>query len=192
MKHSIGMSQRKVAFFIAIALCAGSPSFAFAAAMSAPATSTSAASPADARVSVTYVNPEKFSEATEFHQQDGYNESRYLEPLKAFLIKRAAKMLPAGDRLEVTITDIKLAGSYEPWHGPNFRYVRFMRDVYPPRIDLQFTLTGSDGQVLREGSRKLRNLGYLQSGLTRLNDTDPLRYDKGLLDSWLRRGPDKL
>ncbi|HWU76514.1 MAG TPA: DUF3016 domain-containing protein [Rhodanobacter sp.] len=189
MKRSIGMSQRNIAFQIAIALCAGSPLFSLATAMPAAATATS---PADARVSVTYVNPEKFSEATEFNQQDSYNGSRYLESLKAFLIKRAAKMLPAGDRLEVTITDIKLAGAYEPWHGPNFRYVRFMKDVYPPRIDLQFKLVGSDGQVLREGSRKLRNLGYLQSGLTRPNDTDPLRYDKGLLDSWLRRGPDKL
>lgn len=192
MKHDIGMSRQKFAFFIAIACCAGSPLFALAAATPAAATAASTTSPADARVSVTYVNPEKFSEATEFRQQDSYNGSNYLEPLKAFLIKHAAKMLPAGDRLEVTITDIKLAGAYEPWHGPNFRYVRFMKDVYPPRIDLQFKLIGSDGQVLREGSRKLRNLGYLQNGLTRLNDTDPLRYDKGLLDSWLRRGPDKL
>ncbi|MEO9078038.1 MAG: DUF3016 domain-containing protein [Rhodanobacter sp.] len=192
MKHSIGMSGRKVAFFIAIALCAGSPLFAFAASTPAPTTATNASSPIDARVSVSYVNPEKFSEATEFRQQDSYNDSNYLESLKAFLVKRAAKILPAGDRLEVTITDIKLAGAFEPWHGPNFRYVRFMKDVYPPRIDLQFKLIGSDGQIVREGSRKLRNLGYLHSGLTLLNDTDPLRYDKGLLDRWLRRGPDKL
>ena len=192
MKHRIGMSQRRIAFSIATAVCAGSPLFALAAATPASTNAASATSPADAPISVTYVNPEKFSEATEFHQQDSYNDSNYLESLKTFLIKRAAKMLPAGARLEVTITDIKLAGAFEPWHGPDFRYVRFMKDVYPPRIDLQFKLIGSDGQVLREGSRKLRNLGYLQSGLTRPNDTDPLRYDKGLLDSWLRRGPGKL
>lgn len=192
MKHSIGMSQRKIAFFIATALCAGSPLLALAAATPASATSATATSPVQARVSVTYVNPEKFSEATEFHEQDSYGGSNYLASLKTYLIKRGAKVLPAGDQLEVTITDIKLAGAFEPWHGPNFRYVRFMKDVYPPRIDLQFKLIGSDGQILREGTRKLRNLGYLQSGLTRPNDTDPLRYDKGLLDRWLRRGPDKL
>jgi hypothetical protein len=103
------------------------------------------------------------------------------------LIKRATTLLPAGDRLEVSITDIKLAGGYEPWHGPQLRYVRFMKDVYPPRIDLDFKLTDSNGKVVREGSRKLRDLGYLQNGAARVGNTDPLRYDKALIDSWLRR-----
>ena len=69
---------------------------------------------------------------------------------------------------------------------------RIIRDIYPPRMDLSFKLIGSNGEVLREGSRKLRNLGYLQSGMMRPTDTDPLRYDKALIDSWLRRGPENL
>jgi hypothetical protein len=186
-----------VGFFSLLALAA----FAMAAAGAAPVMATAAATPpatdsdapaTDARVSVTYANPENFSEVREFGQQDRFNDSNYLKPLKAHLIKRAEKMLPAGDRLEVTITDIKLAGGYEPWHGPNLMHVRFMKDIYPPRIDLTFRLIGSNGTVLREGSRKLRKVGYLQSGLARPGDTDPLRYDKGLLDSWLRKGPANL
>jgi hypothetical protein len=67
-----------------------------------------------------------------------------------------------------------------------------MKDIYPPRIDLTFKLIDSDGNVLREGPRKLRNLSYLYSGVATPGNTDPLRYDKALLDSWLRRGPDEL
>lgn len=192
MKRMTGMNRCNLVAFVAIAIgVAGMAPPLVAGAPTSPALATDTAA-AEARIAVTYVNPEKFSEVRQFGQQDRFNGTNYLEPLKAHLIKRAARMLPPGDRLEVSITDIKLAGGYEPWHGPNLMYVRFMKDIYPPRIDLSFKLIGSNGEVLREGSRKLRNLGYLQSGLTRASDTDPLRYDKALIDSWLRRGPENL
>lgn len=144
------------------------------------------------RVTVTYANPQNFSENREFGAQDRYQGTDYLRVLQAHLIKRATAMLPPGARLEVTITDLKLAGAYEPWRGPRMYYVRIMRDTYPPRIELTFKLIGADGSVLREGSRTLRNLGYLHSAPAAPSNTDPLRYDKALLDSWLRRGPEGL
>ncbi|CAM5391261.1 DUF3016 domain-containing protein [Rhodanobacter lindaniclasticus] len=84
----------------------------------------------------------------------GSDGTNYLEPLKTYLIERATKMLPAGDRLEVSITDMKLAGGYEPWHGAQLMHVRFMRSITPLRTDINFKLIGSNGEVLREGSRK--------------------------------------
>ena len=93
---------------------------------------------------------------------------------------------PDGQQLAVTITDIKRAGDYEPWHGLQMQDVRFMRDIYPPRVSLQFTLTDAQGQVIDQGERKLVDSSYLYGG-TRLSDTDPLRYEKRLLDDWLRR-----
>ena len=192
MKRMNALNRRSIVALVAIAVGAAGLAPAMAAAPAATPAPMSATPVAQATVTVTYVDPEKFSEAREYGQQDRYNDADYLKVLKSHLIKRATKMLPPGDRLDVTITDIKLAGGFEPWHGPNFRNVRFMKDVYPPRIDLTFKLIGSNGKVLREGSRKLRNLGYLQSGLTLPGNSDPLRYDKGLLDSWLRKGPEKL
>ena len=192
MKRTTGLNRRSTIVLLAVALGAGGLGTSLATAAAAEQATAATTPASEARVTVTYTNPENFSEVREFGQQDRFNGSDYLKPLKAYLIKRAEQMLPPGDRLEVSITDIKLAGAYEPWRGPDLMHVRFMKDVYPPRIDLTFKLLGSDGTVLKEGSRKLRNLGYLQSGLARPGDTDPLRYDKGLLDSWLRRGPTKL
>ena len=192
MKRKTGLNRRSIVALVAISVWTAGLAPALATAPAATQAPTSTASVADARVSVNYVNPENFSEARAFGQQDRYNDANYLESLKSHLIKRATRMLPPGDRLEVTISDIKLAGGYEPWHGPNFRYVRFMKDAYPPRIDLTFQLVDGNGKLRREGSRKLRNLGYLQSGPTMPTDTDPLRYDKALIDGWLRRGPEKL
>ncbi len=149
------------------------------------------ATPADStdqRVHVTYAEPQNFSENRSYGYQDHYNGVHYLEPLRAYLIKRAAPLLAAGQRLDVTITDIQLAGGYEPWQGPSWSHVRIMSNRYPPRIDLSFRWIGSDGKVLREGSRKLFNLAYLDSGTAMIGSSDPLRYDKALIDRWLRRG----
>lgn len=182
MNRMAGISPYLTATCAVIALWAGGLASTRAAAVpdSAP------------RVTVAYANPQDFSENREFGAQNRYRGTDYLQILQAHLVKRATPMLPPGARLEVTITDIKLAGAYEPWHGPRMYYVRIMKDTYPPRIDLIFKLIDADGTVSRQGSRTLRNLGYLHSGLATSGNTDPLRYDKALLDSWLRRGPEGL
>jgi len=99
-------------------------------------------------------------------------------------IINAERVLPPGDRLDVTITDIKLAGAYEPWRGSRYDDVRIVKDIYPPRIDLKFVLSGADGRVIAEGERKLRDPGFLTRTIA--NTSDPLRYEKRLLDEWLR------
>lgn len=192
MKSSTGTRLCNLLALAAIACGVGGPGPALATNAPASEPAASDAAVAGKRVSVTYANPEEFSEVRQFGHQDRFTGTEYLEPLKAHLIMRATRMLPPGDRLEVTITDIKLAGGFEPWHGPNLMYVRIMKDIYPPLIDLTFRWIDSNGKVLREGSRKLRNLGYLQSGVAQPSDSDPLRYDKALIDTWLRRGLEDL
>ena len=172
---------RRCVFAVLLALTPLLPGGVAAAAM--PATA-----PAGERVHVTYAEPQNFSESRSYGYQDRYNGVHYLQPLRAYLVKRAAPMLATGQRLDVTITDIQLAGGYEPWQGQSWSHVRIMSNRYPPRIDLTFRWIGSDGKLLREGSRKLFNLGYLDSGSAMIGSSDPLRYDKALIDHWLRRG----
>jgi hypothetical protein len=87
-------------------------------------------------------------------------------------------------RLEVHFTDVQRAGSFEPWRGPQAADVRIVRDIYPPRIDLRFGLLDADGKLLREGSRQLRDATFMMR--PDLYPNDPLRYEKTLLDDWLR------
>src|SRR3546814_9462255 len=61
-----------------------------------------------------------------------------------------------------------------------------MRDIYPPRITLDFKLVGADGNVLAQGTRELSDIAYLQRG-SPLADSDQLRYEKRLIDDWLRK-----
>lgn len=142
-----------------------------------------------AAVSVHYLDPHAFTESRDSGFWHQYDHGDYLQRLQQFVIRRATPMLAPGEHLAITFTNIKLAGDYEPWLGPRWANVRFMRDRYPPRFDLNFKLTSADGQVIREGTRKLVDYSYLYNTPSAFGDTDSLRYDKALLSRWLRRGP---
>ena len=142
--------------------------------------------PAEGPVSIDWTDPAQFSDIRYSGNRWEAKRGNWVEQLAQHLRKSALKRLPPGESLQVTITDIKRAGDYEPWHGLQMQDVRFMRDIYPPRVSLQFTLTDAQGQVIDQGERKLVDSSYLYGG-TRLSDTDPLRYEKRLLDDWLRR-----
>ena len=183
MKRMAGSNRGIIAILAALALWLGSIAPLWAA----------AATPAESSVSVTYVNPEQFTENRLYGRQDRFNRIDYLAQLKAYLIKQGQAVLKPGQSLHVNITDIQLAGAYEAWRGPRWDYVRIMRDIYSPRIDLDFRLVDQDGNVLREGKRVLRDPGYLYSGAgLPATEGAPLYYDKALLRRWLIRGPDKL
>lgn len=141
--------------------------------------------PADGPVAVQWTDPTQFSEIRYSANRREARRGDWVEDLAEYLRRKADKRLPQGDRLEVTITDIERAGDYEPWRGFQLDTIRYMRDIYPPRITLDFKLVGADGSVRAQGTRKLTDMSYLQRS-TPVGNTDPLRYEKRLIDDWLR------
>lgn len=142
--------------------------------------------PGDGPVQVQWTDPAQFSDIRQSRNRWQAERGDWVRQLAEYLQKQALRQLSDGQHLAVTITDIKRAGDYEPWHGPSANDVRIIRDIYPPRIDLDFTLTDASGQVLDQGQRKLVDTGFLFSNLG-LPTSDPLRYEKRLLDDWLRK-----
>lgn len=109
-----------------------------------------------------------------------------LETLKEHIEKRAKDLVPAGHKLTVTLTEVDLAGDFEPWRsGQGMDDVRIVKDIYPPRIDLEFKLTDAAGAVAKEGKRELRDLAFMMK--LSIDRNDPNRHEKELLNDWLRR-----
>ncbi len=142
--------------------------------------------PEQGPVSVRWTDPAQFSELRFSGNPTEARRGNWVVELAEHLRASAAARLPAGERLEVTITDIKRAGEYEPGHGIQFNDVRVIRDLYPPRMTLTFTRTGADGAVLAEGERTLTDPGFLINA-SAVNSSDPLRFEKQMIDQWLRR-----
>lgn len=152
----------------------------------------STAAAAASSVSVRYDHPENFTETKEVRAfAPSRADSGYLKTLKTYIEKRASTELEQGQALDIVVTDIDRAGSYVPSMG-SLSPVRVVKEVYPPRISLHFRLLDSNGQVLREGDRKLTNLGFMHDSPGGFSNTDPLRYEKGTIDLWLARGAAKL
>lgn len=137
-------------------------------------------------VEVSWTDPSQFSDIRYSGNRAAAQRGNWVSQLAEYLRDRAGKRLQPGERLDVRITDIKRAGNYEPWRGIAFNDVRVVKDIYPPRLELQFKRIGSDGRVIAQGERKLTDPGFMM-GSTNALDSDPLRYEKHMIDRWLLR-----
>ncbi|SDR92943.1 Protein of unknown function [Opitutus sp. GAS368] len=158
---------------------------AFLGLVAAGAASAASADKPAAPIEVTFIAPEKFTDVKDDAMGTDRGRDAVLGELKEHLVTQAAKYMVPGQQLEIKVTDVDLAGDFEPWRGPNFNDIRIVKDIYPPRVDLEFRLLGADGKVVSEGKRQLRNPDYL---LTVARPTaDRLRYEKEMLSDWLRQ-----
>ena len=148
---------------------------------------TASASQADKtakRVEVIFDHPEKFADVKGDFMNSSSGQEYMLGQIREFLESRGAELLPAGQKLTITFTDIDLAGDYEPWHTGSMREVRVIKAIYPPRFVFSYLLTGAAGVVLKEDKVNLSDISFM-SRMT-IDRNDPLRFEKGILDDWIR------
>ena len=133
-------------------------------------------------VSVTFVEPEKFTDVRRTEWE--HNSHGLLAALAKFMQETGERALPPEMQLSIKVTDVKLAGDFEPWLGVPFNQTRIIKIIYPPRIVLEFRLIDDNGRVIKEGKRELTDVDY-QRRDTSLRE-DYLRYEKDLLRDWIR------
>lgn len=142
--------------------------------------------PASGPVSVAWEDPATFSELRTSGNRFAASRGDWLLQLATYMRTQADKYLPDGHTLQLTIVDIQRAGQYEPWLRPEMQDARIIRNVYPPRMTVSFRELDAAGNVVNQGERKLTDLAFLMNSPP-INNTDPLRYEKRMLDTWLRR-----
>ncbi len=134
-------------------------------------------------VSVTFHESEKFTDVRSSFS--GETDKHYLDTLAKHLKKSAQSHLAPGQKLEVTFTDIDLAGDFNPTNV-RAQDVRIIKDIFMPRQKLTFRLLDEQGQVIKEGERRLTDLNFMNNtGLIGRNE--PLFHDKALLSDWLAK-----
>jgi len=133
---------------------------------------------------VLFFEPGKFTDVRDSYMGD-FQRTSYLDQIRDYLLEQAKYYVPQGHMLSVTFMDIDMAGDFEPWRGPRFDDIRIVKDIYPPRIVLNFRLTDAEGNVVKQGKRELRDLAFMMKISMSFRD-DPVRHEKALLDDWLR------
>ena len=136
---------------------------------------------AGAAVDVHFVDPAKFSDIRDqnFRRQDDA-----LEAIQAHFQQLGDKQFPGKD-LKIEITDVDLAGRIEPRRrSPDM--IRILRDTGDgPMISLRYVLS-ENGVEVRHGEASLRDMNYL-GGFNSYSSSDPLRYEKKMIDDWFRK-----
>lgn len=138
---------------------------------------------APARTAVVFEKPETFTDVKDGDFGTDKGRDSILEEIKTFIVDRADKALPTGQKLVVTFTDIDLAGEYEPWRGPQFSDVRIVKSIYAPRFKFSYKVTDATGKTIKEGNEDIRDLAF-DMRLT-IDRQDPLRFEKDILKDWI-------
>jgi hypothetical protein len=139
-----------------------------------------AAGSAGAAVTVSYVAPDKFTDVPFVPWE---REDTLKELTEHFT--RLGNSLPPGQDLRVEVLDVDLAGRAIPSArmGRDIRVLRGQADW--PRMQLRFSLE-QNGQVLKSGEAQLSDMNYLDHH-TRYFDSEPLRYEKQMIDDWFEK-----
>jgi hypothetical protein len=139
------------------------------------------------KVDVIYSHPEKFTDAGRDQRGSDYGLDENLDELSRYIVNRADAVIPEGEKLTITFTDIDLAGEYEPWRSASRgRDARIVKDIYTPKMDFSFKLTDASGNVVKEGTRHLTNMTFMMDILSPNLRSEPLGHDKQMIGNWLR------
>ena len=142
--------------------------------------------PSRAEVTVEFVAMDQLTDIQQGSVPFGRLDSVVLEEIEKQFRDTAQKYLPAEYSLQVRVTDIDLAGDREPWPPVNGEY-RIMRDIYPPRINFEYSIMDANERIVAAGSETLRDINYQQNFKATyfdLNKTAP--YVSDLVAIWIK------
>ncbi|GEM_PF-659496 len=135
-------------------------------------------------VSVSFANPETYANAD---RAGGYStpvKADSLAEIARHLQRLGEKYLGPNQALSIEVLSIIRSGRFVPSHFALFN-VRVYSDILPPSITLRYTLS-SAGTIVAEGQDVLTDSNYMTHVGTRSMGSDPLRFEKALLDGWFR------
>lgn len=148
------------------------------------ASASFAADSAQSNVNVQFVNNEHYTDVSVSGMGQAASQKIIFSQIRDHIQELANRYLKKGQTLDIRITDIDMAGEFEPWRGPRWDDIRILKDIYPPRINFQYTLTSADGTVLKQGKERLLDANYLMNSLHLKNDE--AYYEEQLFDDWFR------
>ena len=150
-----------------------------------PVASAKPHEPGASKLAVTFPGWEKYTDIKDYFSPTEKGEQSILDNLRRAMESNAGYLVPDGDHLTVTFSDIDLAGDFEPGRGAEWDDVRIVKDVYPPRFVFSYSLADPSGRVIKSGQENITDLNFTQT--LAIDTTDNLHYDKAVLRDWMER-----
>ena len=122
----------------------------------------------------------------------GLSEERTLPLFEAELTEdlesAAVRYLAPDEKLVIHFTNIDMAGDIQPWRNRHNADIRYVENIYPPRLAFTYELLDPEGNVISSGEESLSDLSFMMNVLA------PIRaghknffYESTLLRDWIRK-----
>lgn len=144
--------------------------------LAAPMAAAAADTP---RVTVEFVEPERYADAGQY----GIERERNLKALSRHFVTQGTRCLKPGEHLGLRVLDVDLAGRETWWHRGSHD-LRVMHDITWPRLEIEFIRHAADGSVLDSGRERLTDMNYLRRSAWVRHGAEPLPYEKAMLRDW--------
>ena len=138
---------------------------------------------ANGATNIIWDSPENFRDIKYFDSDSEKSRSIVMKDLEKYFIREANRVLTPGHSLTIKVTDVDLAGEFEPWRF-HLDDTRIIKSVYPARLAFDYAVTAEDGTVVAEGSELLRDNLHIAPMHLR-NEEHP--YVKDLFRTWVRK-----
>lgn len=137
------------------------------------------------RVEVIWVNPSDYSDIRPSNQSRRRFKERTFQDLESHL-EKLARRLPEGQRLKLSVTNLDLAGQVWPAHMAGLGFgsdVRLIERVDIPRMNFNYELLDSTGNVIKAGEEKLKDMAFQERAAARYRN-ETLYYEKTMIKDW--------
>lgn len=135
-------------------------------------------------VKVEWQEPSGFRDIKSSNGIQSRFEARLFETLTKQLDKDAKGILKDNQKLELTVSDVDLAGDMQPTFGATVSELRIVKDLYPPRMTFSYRVLEGD-KVIMVGDEKLIDMNFLHRvGISKDNMGE---YESKMLADWLKK-----
>ncbi|MRI54973.1 DUF3016 domain-containing protein [Methylobacterium sp. DB1607] len=141
-----------------------------------------AASPAAAQVRVTFVAPERYTDAQN-RFGSGPSLRVVLAEMRRLFETLGDAVLAPGQALDIAVLDIDLAGLDQPSFGAA-QGVRVVTDITPPRFRLRYALK-ERGRTVLTAEETVSDINFLLRA-TRLSSGQTFFYEREVLRDWFQ------
>jgi hypothetical protein len=135
-------------------------------------------------VTVTWENPDSYLDVRATIEPQGSFEERLFAALGRFIEVEASKILSPGQKLQVTVHNLDMAGYIERSMLQTGDWIRVVKDLDHVMIEIEHQLVDASGEVLSE-LRKMysKRPRWQRSAAT---EARSFQYEKQVILEWLR------
>ncbi|GGC59014.1 DUF3016 domain-containing protein [Undibacterium terreum] len=137
---------------------------------------------------VTWQDPDHYTDINPTNETRAGFRARVFKGLDE-VFDSLAKELPDGYKLQVTVTDLDLAGDVKPMRGPGGQDIRVVKDIDWPKMSFSYVLSDSQDKQVAAGNEDLKDINFRSS--VKINTGGSFYYEENLLKDWFKKQQEK-